>query len=151
METIVAINTGRVVIGGLAAGVVLNIIDFVSNAFIFAERMTAEANAFKPGLGDMQAAASGSTIAKYVVMDFILGLILAWSYAAMRPRFGAGAKTAIYVAIVFWIFGGIMSFSFLQMGMMSTGLWIQYALVWLVNLVLASLAAGMLYKEDAAA
>ncbi len=151
METSVAINTGKVITGGIAAGVVLNIIDYVSNGVVFAERMKAEANAFKPGLGDMTAAMSGSTIAKYVVMDFIVGFLLAWTYAAMRPRFGAGAKTAVFVAGAYWIFGAILTSGYMEMGMMSSGLWLQYALVWLVNLVLATVAAGMLYKEDSAA
>ena len=151
METSVAINTGKVITGGLAAGVVLNIIDYISNGVIFAERMKAEANAFKPGLGDMGAVMSGSTVAKYVVMDFIVGFILAWTYAAMRPRFGPGAKTAVFVGGAYWIFGAIITSNYMAMGMMSSSLWIQYGLVWLVALVLAAITAGMLYKEDSAA
>lgn len=146
-----AINTQKVVVGGLVAGVVLNIIDFLSNGVVFADRMKAESNAFKAGLGDQMAAMDGGTIAKYVIMDFVVGLLLVWTYAAIRPRFGPGARTAVYVAIVFWIFGAIVASGFMQMGVMSSGLWWQYGLVWLVNLLLATLAGGMVYKEDSAA
>lgn len=145
-----AINTQKVVIGGLVAGVVLNVIDFLSNGVIFADRMKAESNAFKAGLGDQMAAMDGGTIAKYVIMDFVMGLLLVWTYAAIRPRFGPGARTAVYVAIVFWIFGAIIASGFMQMGVMSSGLWWQYAMVWLVTLLLATLAGGMVYKEDSA-
>ena len=146
-----AINTQKVVIGGLAAGVVLNLIDFLSNGVVFADRMRADANIFKPGLGDQMAAMDGGTIATYVAMNFVVGLLLVWTYAAMRPRFGAGAKTAVYVGLLCWVFGAILMSGFMHMGIMSSGLWFQYALVWLVNLLLASLAGGRIYTEDSTA
>lgn len=144
-----AINTKKVLLGGIVAGVVLNLIDFISNGVIFADRMKAESNAFKPGLGDQMAAMGGSDIAKYVIMDFVLGILLVWTYAAIRPRFGPGAKTALYVGIVFWIFGMITTSGYMMMGMMSSGLWISYALVWLVCLTLGAIAGAMVYSEDA--
>ncbi|MEP6902252.1 MAG: hypothetical protein ABJA66_10910, partial [Actinomycetota bacterium] len=55
------------------------------------ENMNADANAFKPGLGDQMAAMSGGQIAGYVFFDFIVGILLVWTYAAIRPRFGPGA------------------------------------------------------------
>lgn len=145
-----AINNRKVLIGGFAAGVVLNIIDYLSNGVIFAERMRADANAFKPGLGDMMAQMTGGTIAGYVIMDFVIGGILVWTYAAMRPRFGPGVKTAVYVGLLFWLFGLILTMGYMQMGIMSSGLWWRYAIVWLVNLVLAVVVGAWLYTEDSA-
>ena len=55
----VNINRQKLVLGGLAAGLVLNIIDFLSNGVIFSARMQADANAFKAGLGDQMAAMGG--------------------------------------------------------------------------------------------
>jgi hypothetical protein len=69
----------------------------------------------------------------------------------MRPRFGAGPKTAIIVALVLWIFAGIISANYLIMGIMSQGLWWTVAIGYLVCLIVASLVAGALYKEDATA
>lgn len=146
-----AINTKRVVIAGLAAGLVMNILDFIMNGFIFADRMKAEMNAFKPGMGDAMAQMDTNTMIGYVIMDFVLGMLLAYSYAAMRPRFGAGAKTAIISAMVLWIFAGIVSSNYLMMGMMSQGLWWSIAIGYLVCLVIASLVAGALYQENSAA
>ena len=146
-----AINTKRVVIAGLAAGLVMNICDYVLNGVVLADKMTAAMNAFKPGMGDAMAQMDSSTMIGYVIMDFVLGMLLAYTYAAMRPRFGAGAKTAIIVAIVLWIFAGIISANYLIMGMMSQGLWWSVAIGYLVCLVIASLVAGALYKEDSAA
>jgi peptidoglycan/LPS O-acetylase OafA/YrhL len=113
--------------------------------------MTAEMNAFKPGMGDAMAQMGTNTIVGYVIMDFVLGMLLAYTYAAMRPRFGAGPKTAIIVALVLWIFAGIISANYLIMGIMSQGLWWTVAIGYLVCLIVASLVAGALYKEDATA
>jgi hypothetical protein len=143
-----AINTSKVIVGGLAAGVVMNILDFISNGVIFADRMVAEMNNFKPGLGDAMHTMDTSTIAGMVILDFIIGLLLAYTYAAMRPRFGAGAKTSIITALVYWIFGSIVSVNFLMLGMMSRGLWLGFGLVYLVCLIIASLVAGALYSEN---
>ena len=145
-----AINTKRIVIAGLVAGLVMNICDWVLNGMITADRMTAELNAFKPGMGDAMAQMDSKTITGFVIMDFVLGMLIAYTYAAMRPRFGAGPKTSIIVALVLWIFAGIISVNYLIMGIMSQGLWWTVAIGYLVCLLLASLVAGALYKEDGA-
>jgi hypothetical protein len=143
-----AINNQKVLIGGFAAGIVMNVMDYIGNVVLFGERMRAESNAFKPGLGDMMAQMEGGTLAGYVIMDFVIGGLLVWTYAAMRPRFGPGAKTAIYVAIVFWIFGSILTSGFMNMGLMSRGLWLSFGVFYLVALILASVVGAWLYKED---
>ena len=144
----VNINRQKLLVGGLAAGLVLNIIDFLSNAVIFADRMRADANAFKPGLGDQMAAMGGGQIATYVFFDFVVGFLLVWTYASIRPRYGPGARTAAYVALVFFVFGMIVSYGYKQAGMMSPGLWWSFTLLWLVNLVASSMVGAWLYSED---
>jgi hypothetical protein len=151
METGMAINTQKVVVGGLVAGVVLNIIDFLTYGMILADRLKADLNAFMPGFGDANAAMETSVMIKYIVFDFVVGILLVWTYAAMRPRFGPGPQTATYVGLAYWVFGLIITSGFLQWGMMSTGLWWTIAIIWLVCLVLGSIAGAMVYKEDAAA
>jgi hypothetical protein len=146
-----AMNGSRILAGGIAAGVVMNVMDYISNGVLFAARMKAESNAFKPGLGDTMSAMTGKQIAGYVVMDLVVGGLLVWTYAAMRPRFGAGAKTAIMTALVFWIFGAITAVGYMQMGVMSSGLWLQFALFYLVSLIVSSLVGGAVYKEDGTA
>lgn len=146
----VDMNRKKVLLGGLAAGVVLNIIDYLSNAVILADRMRADSNAFKPGLGDQLAAMSGGQIAGYVFFDFIVGILLVWTYAAIRPRFGAGARTAIYVALLFFVFGMILTYGYKEAGMMSPSLWYTYSGIWFVNLLLASLLGGRVYSEEPA-
>src|SRR5688572_27395168 len=140
-------NTKRVLMGGIVAGVVMNAIDFVTNTYILGERMKAGTEAFKPGLSDQMM--SGNTIVMYIIMDFILGIALVWTYAAIRPRFGPGIKTATYAALLFWILAGIFLSGYMHMGMMSSGLWWTFAFIGLVNFLLSAWAGAKFYTEDA--
>jgi FtsH-binding integral membrane protein len=144
----VNIDRQKLVLGGLAAGLVLNIIDFLSNGVIFATRMQADANAFKAGLGDQMAAMGGGQIAVYVFFDFIIGFLLVWTYAAIRPRFGPGPRTAVYAGLVFFVIGLITTYGYKEMGVMSSGLWWSYTALWFINLVVAALVGAAVYKED---
>ncbi len=144
-----AINKQKVLIGGIAAGVVMNIIDFISNTYILGARMKAETDAFKPGLADQMM--SSSTMVSYIVMDFVLGILLVWTYAAIRPRFGPGAKTAVYVAVLFWLLAGIFLSGYLHMGMMSSGLWWSFAIIGLVNFLVSAWVGARIYSEESAA
>lgn len=143
------INTGKVVVGGIVAGIVMLVIDFISNTYILGPRAAAEMDAFKPGLSaTMQ---QGGGMIGYVLLDLIMGIVLIWVYAAIRPRFGPGPKTAFMAAIALWLVSCISYYGYLQMGMMSTALWSEFALVGLISLSLASMAGGKFYSEDATA
>ena len=90
------INVGGVVKGGLAAGVVITISEFVLNVPVAGEQMNAEfaARNLPP--------VSTNQIAVFVVLSFLLGLATVWLYAAIRPRLGAGPKTAITAGLFVW-------------------------------------------------
>ena len=144
-----AIKTQKVLFGGFVAGVVLNVIDFVVNVYLLAARNKAEMEAFKPGLSDQMM--QGSAVASYIIMDFVLGFALVWTYAAIRPRFGPGLRTASYAAILFWLLALIFTSGFRQMGIMSSGLWWTYAFIGLVNFFLSAWAGAKLYSEGSVA
>ena len=144
-----AINTQKVLIGGIAAGVVMNVIDFISNKFIVGARMAAESEAFKPGMSASMM--TTSVMVSYVVMDLVLGILLVWTYAAIRPRFGPGIKTATYVAVLFWLLAGIFLSGYLHMGMMSSGLWWTFAFIGLVNFWVSAWVGARMYSEGAPA
>ena len=139
-------NTKKVVIGGIVAGVVMNVIDFIVNMFIVGDRMKAETEAFKPGLSDQMM--SSSNMVSYIVMDFVLGFALIWTYAAIRPRFGPGVKTASYAAILFWLLALVFLTGYMHMGVMSKGLWFTFAFLGLVNFLLSAWAGAKFYTED---
>jgi hypothetical protein len=90
------INMGRVILGGLLAGLIINIGEFVLNDPILGKDWAAVMKSIgKDPVG-------GSSVAIFVVFGFVLGLLMVWLYAAIRPRFGAGAKTAVCAGLVVW-------------------------------------------------
>ena len=95
-----AINTQKVIVGGIAAGVVVGAIDFVVNGILLAEQNEAALNALNPDLAaNME---GGAFIAFGVVSVLLWGILIAWTYASMRPRYGEGAKTAVMAALQLW-------------------------------------------------
>ena len=64
-----AINTKKVLIGGIAAVVVLNVIDFVAHTYILGTRMEAASAAFKPGMAEQSM--TGSARHSYIVLDCV--------------------------------------------------------------------------------
>jgi hypothetical protein len=141
-----ALNTGKVVAGGLAAGIVLNVIDYVIYTMVLVDRVKAEANAFHPGMADSMM--SGNAITVYIITDLIFGLLLVWTYAAIRPRFGPGPRTALLAAFLFWILLAFCNAPTMMMGMNSANLWWTMMFIQFVNLALASWVGAMIYKES---
>lgn len=143
-----AINTGKVVVGGLAAGVIMNVSGFVMQGMVLGKRMMAEAAAVAPALATMQPGAG--EIAGRVATQFIVGIMLVWMYAAMRPRFGPGPKTAMISAFIVWLFGFLFYLDWLYAGMMWPSTYALVSAVMAVTLAIAAWVGAMLYKEESA-
>jgi hypothetical protein len=144
-----AINTGRVVAGGLVAGLVMNVSGFLVQGMLLGKRMEEEMVAVAPTLQGK--GMDAGSMAGRVLTQFAVGILLVWLYAAMRPRFGAGPKTAMYAAFVIWLCGFLFYLDWLYLGMMSTGLYAIVSIAMAVTLAVAAWVGGMLYKEDPAA
>jgi hypothetical protein len=138
-----AINPARVVKGGLVAGLVINAGEFLLNIPVAGERMEREMAA--RNLPPMEPA----TIALFVVMCFGLGLFLVWLYAAIRPRFGPGARTAICAGLIVWGLAYLWpSIGMVAMGMFSVGL-TAIAVAWgLGEVLIAAVVGAYLYQES---
>lgn len=138
------INWSKVLLGGLVAGIVMLAIDFVTNTYILGARYMAEMDAFKPGLS---AEMARSGMVGYLVMDLILGVALVWLYAAIRPRFGPGPRTAFYAALLVWVVSCVAYYGYLQIGMMSGNLWGMAGIAGLIALTAGAMAGAALYSE----
>lgn len=143
-----AINTSKVVVGGLAAGVVNNVLGFVVQGVMLGKRMMDEMVAAAPSLQG-KGMDTTTTIAR-VVTGFAIGILIVWLYAAMRPRFGPGPKTAFLAGFVVWLCGFIFYMDWLYMGMMSVGLYAMVSVAMLVTCSITAWVGALLYKEDAA-
>jgi len=142
-----SINAGRVVAGGLVAGVVANLIDFVTNTYILA----ADFAAWAPTRNiDPATLTSAQVAGTWVVVDFIYGLLLVWTYAAMRPRFGPGVGTAIFAGLAIFLAPTIVLYGFTQMGVMTTAMFVKGSIGAIVSTLAASVAGAAVYKEEGA-
>lgn len=141
-----AINTSKVLVGGLAAGVVGNIIGFVGFGLLLGQRMEAEAVAVAPAL--QGTAMTQGAIVTNVISPFAVGLLLVWLYAAMRPRFGPGMKTAAYAALAVWVCGFLFHIDWLLVGMMTPATYLMASVVAFVQVLASAAVGGMIYQEE---
>ena len=136
------INFGRVLLGGLVAGIVLNIGEYILNDKVFGAQMKvylAKHNFPTPGR---------NAIIIAVVMTFLLGIVIVLGYAAIRPRFGAGPKAAIVAALFAWfgvyVYPNILGAAF---GFVPSDI-LPIALVWgVVEYSVAAMIGAWLYQE----
>jgi len=136
------INVGRWLAGGVAAAVVVFALEGVSSVFYLDRMMASLAD---HGLGmEMSGSATGLT----VLESLISGLVLIFFYAAVRPRFGPGPRTAILVAVALWLGGYLLSLVGYQMvGIYPASLLVMWGAVGLVEMIIAALVGGWVYKE----
>ena len=136
------INFGRVVLGGLLAGLVIDVSESILNGVVLAGDMDAAMRQRNlPAIG-------GGAIAVFLVLGFALGIATIWLYAAIRPRFGAGVKTALCAGSAVWFFAYLYpSIGMVVLGFFSVQL-ITIATLWgLVELLVAGAAGAWLYTE----
>ena len=137
------INAGRVLLGGLLAGVVINISEWFWNGVVFAKDMQ-EAMAKLNKTMDM----GGSTMAIFIAWGFLIGILAVYLYAAIRPRFGAGRGTAIRAGLMMWLLVYVsMTISMAPMGLFPIHLMLLGLPVSLVEIVVATWLGAWLYKE----
>ena len=137
------INIGRVLLGGVVAGVVADALDYLVDGLIL-----------KDFWGDDMASlgrpefTTGAWIG-FCLLGIAAGIVAIWIYAAIAPRFGEGFMTAIYAGVAVWILGtllpnaGFMYFG----GLFSHHLTLYTTLGGLVEVVVGTVAGAMLYKE----
>ena len=90
-------------------------------------------------------------ILPWVTVDFLMGIVLVFTYAAMRPRFGAGAKTAIIAGLTLYLAVTVVLSGFLAMGVFTHGMFVRSSACALVSVMAGSLAGCAVYKEGARA
>ena len=139
------INWIRVLIGGLVAGVVINVLQFAAWALFVRPRLSAALEA----LGHPLKETAGITVL-WVVLSFLLGILFVWLYAAIRPRYGAGPRTAVVAGVaagVLLLIPDIGWGSILRL--IPARVWAIDAVDTLVTAVVATLLGAWVYKEQA--
>lgn len=137
------INLRGVILGGLVAGLVLNVFDFLMYGVVLAADMEAAMQAVGKSM-------EGQPIWLYVLLDFLFGIWIVWLYAMIRPRYGPGPRTAVIAGLFVWVGLGVLhAIGEAPMGIIPTRLWAIVVAVFLVVAPLAALAGARFYTEPA--
>ena len=135
-------NYARVLLGGLVAGLLLNVGEWLLNGVVLAAQMKeffAKCGLTPPG---------GSSLVILIIITFVLGIVIVYIYAAIRPRFGPGVKTAVIAAVIAWfcvyLYNNVIgaALGFVPMNILAI------ALVWgFVEYIIAAIAGAWVYQE----
>jgi hypothetical protein len=137
------INVTRVILGGIVAGLVVNVGEFLLNGVFLADYYAEMGG--RLGLPAMDT----PVFVTFVILSLLLGTVAVWLYAAARPRLGPGVATAVKVGVAVWFCSYVMS----AMGSWGVGLMdlrtVLLSVGWgLIEVPLATVAGAWAYQEE---
>lgn len=140
------INVGRWILGGIIAGIALDILGYLVDGIVLAPRWTRD----MVRLGRPEF--TTSQIVWFNLIGIALGLTAVWVYAAIRPRFGAGMRTAVCAGIAVWVATSLLPNASL---MWVTGLFNNHLTLYttagaLIELVVGTVVGAAVYREETA-
>jgi hypothetical protein len=138
------INVGRLIIAGLVAGIVSDVLGYLVDGLWLAPRWSA---------GMMLLSRDEFSPNQWIwfnLFGLVGGLVVIWIYAAIRPRFGAGPMTAVYAGVAVWIVGSLIpNLSFMWIAeLFAHHLTVYTTAGALVEIVAGAVAGAALYKES---
>jgi hypothetical protein len=138
-----SIGLKGVIVGGLVAGLILNVIDYVLYGVVLAKDFADAMQALGKPLAD-------SLVPLFVLLDFLYGIVLVYLYAAIRPRYGPGPKTAIWAGVIMWTLVAVLhAVGEAPLGLLPMRLYLLGTVAALVGLPLAAVAGARFYREPA--
>lgn len=139
-------NRGRVLLGGLVAGLIINIIEYVTQGVLLRNDW---ANAMQ-ALGKSPVV-SGKAILIFNLWGFLVGIAAVWLYAAIRSRYGAGPGTALRAGFAVWFMASfLVNLANYPMGLFPVLLIVLPSLAEFIAIELATLVGALMYKEEPA-
>jgi hypothetical protein len=137
------LNWKRVILGGLLAGLIIDASEVLVNGVIFKDDWAAAMQNLHrlPTL----------SVKQMIVMNlwgFATGITMMWLYASIRPRYGAGPKTAIIAGAAMWLMNyGLGSVFPVVTHIYPLGLATITLLIGLAEAIVAAWLGAMLYHE----
>ena len=137
------INWRKVVLGGLVAGIIIDVVEGVLEGVILGPEWRQAMQALGHPLEE-----TGGKVAVHVLLGLAYGLSALWLYAAIRPRYGAGPKTALYAGLGVWVLGNLLpSVNWGPRGLVPGHLIAIAVVVGLAEIIVATEAGAWLYEE----
>lgn len=140
------INWKKVLLGGVVAGIIIDIIEGVLEGVILGPQWRQAMQALGHPLQE-----TGGKMVLHVLLGLAYGLSAIWLYAAIRPRYGAGPKTALYAGLSVWLLGNLLpSLNWGTRGLFPGHLVAIAVVVGLAEIILATEVGAWLYQEEGA-
>jgi len=137
------ISVGRWIAGGIVAGILVDISETVLNAVVLRGQWESAMKALGRSSSE-----SGSAMVVWMAWGLVYGLICVWLYAAIRPRFGPGAGTALKAGFAAWLLATLLSsVGLANMGILPSGLLTTSAVWSLVESLVATTVGAWIYRE----
>ena len=143
------INYRRVLLGGFVAGLALIAAEFVVELLVLGNI---------PGLGSEQERVSllglsrlawgPANLVIQLLLPFLGSLLMVWVYAAIRPRFGPGPRTALIVSAAFLFYWMMLLIYFTNIGLFTLKMSIASFVDNLIVIPIAVLVGAWLYREN---
>jgi hypothetical protein len=126
----------KVIIGGLAAGVVILLLGMLFGA-LSADMYKMSPKFFWKPMG-------GDWFTKMVIYDFVSGLILAWVFSIVKGSLpGSGSVKGISFGIIFFILGPLLG---LAMTYLTMAIRVKLLAVWAANGLLNYVLSGLIFE-----
>ena len=138
------INWIRVFMGGIVAGLIIDVAQWLLNGLFLGPDWREAMQA----LGRPIHESTGSMIF-YILLGFGYGIMATWMYAAIRPRFGAGARTAFYAGLGVWLLGYFLPLAmWMPMSLFPVSLMATVMMIGLLEILIATEAGAWVYREE---
>ncbi len=144
-----SMNRQKVIVGGVVAGIVLMVLDYVVWTYVLGPWAAGTAGAISGALADVMN--SKRAMVGSLGVDLLFGISIVWCYAAIRPRYGAGAQTGMCAAAFVWFVSTLAYGSFYLDRLMSIELVCVAAVAALIEFLIAAYVGCRMYSEDGAA
>ena len=133
-------NWRRIVLGGLLTGFVWTLLSSVSTSLVAADFAAAVP-------GNKLFAPSAEMVGFLFAVNLAEGIWAVWLYASIRPRYGAGLKTAAFVGVAWWIISTLFDVTWGSFGFVPAKALLAPIAVSLPEQVIATITGAWLYRE----
>jgi hypothetical protein len=137
-------NAKRIVLGGIVAAIVYYLGDGILHGGILQTQWKEISGTL--GLDKYQ---EGSGMVWFAAYDLAKGIAAIFLYAAIRPRFGAGPRTAVIAGLIAWALAIPISLcGLLPLHFFGRKFAAEWSLIGAIPMVLGALAGAALYREE---
>jgi hypothetical protein len=136
------INGKRIVLGGIVAAVIVNVGEGLLGLLLkrdYEAAIRALGIRMEPDLATLLP----------IAWSFVVGILAIWLYAAIRPRYGPGPRTAVRAGLALWAFSTVaFSVAMASLRIFPARL-MAIATGWsLVEIIVAVVVGASLYREN---